>query len=498
MRSKLLKSFLVVVIFWWVATALYWSVADPMKNLHSLQQISHLASYVGIRIDTPVQANVLDALRIQIQVLKLWTLPLFGLTVLATLIGVGAIWHRAMKSHQARVERVAPAEDYRGVSVSLGPLPLPQVPFSKTVTLRSTNESLKALSDEERVLLQDVLGFFAGNPDAFAGENRQAGTLLPTTLALVNKALLSRNNPGLAAIAAAAGELGKITAWKQDEDGWRRVKNESREAARILAALPNWYSMPATERTALLFAVKYKGKPGLMPEIGKDPNVYRLARSLMDAETQTSQTVIEEARAKVYEQRDPETELLECFERELALLPFQSPGLPKNIPAVGWKKNGRAYLLENRLADSLLPKLPLEVRTAFVQGTRDKSARITPMTAAFLRIFAAKGWLVVENGKDKVAATEALWVIGAGKLDFSRVIILDLPPDLQEKLPAKDSYYEVVVKRPQFQSAVAAQSAVSKDDLMGGMLRPKSTAPKAPDAPAQQGKEVSTGDSLPS
>lgn len=65
----------------------------------------------------------------------------------------GAIWHRALKSHQAREERVAPAEDYRGVSVSLGPLPLPQVPFSKNVTLRSTNESLKALSDDERILL---------------------------------------------------------------------------------------------------------------------------------------------------------------------------------------------------------------------------------------------------------------------------------------------------------------------------------------------------------
>lgn len=70
-----------------------------------------------------------------------------------------------------------------------------------------------------------------------------------------------------------------------------------------------------------------------------------------------------------------------------------------------------------------------------------------------------------------VPAHEALWVIQAGKLEFSRVIILDLPDEILTRLPPKDSYYEVVVKRPLFQAPL--DGAISKNDLMGGMLRPK-------------------------
>lgn len=166
------------------------------------------------------------------------------------------------------------------------------------------------------------------------------------------------------------------------------------------------------------------------------------------------------------------------------MLPFQSPGLPKQIPAAGWKKNGRAYLLENRLTEHLQEKLSAEARAVLAPGGRDKSARISQMTAALLRVFHNKGWLVTEIGKDKAAPTEALWVIMAGKLEFTRVIILELPPDLVERLPAKDSYYEVTVKRPQFQAVM--QSNVSKDDLMelGGLLRPKSTPAAKPQEPA--------------
>jgi hypothetical protein len=493
MRSKLLKSFLTVAIFWWLATAFYWTVSDPMLNLKGLRGIAAMLSWLGVHLEVPSEANVLDALHIQTQVFKMWTLPLLVAAVVTTLAGVGIVWTRAIRVHKERVERVGSSGAYRGVSVTLGSLPEPQAPHGASITLRATDESLKVLTDPERALLSDVLGILAAHKEeAFAGQNAQPGTLLSNTLVNVRKALTSRNNPGLAAIVAAASELGKITAWKRDKEGaWVRTRSENRESARTLSALPSWYALDYTERVAVVFAVKYKGVAGQMPELSKDPTVYRLARSLLDNEVAVTAKAGEETPQRVFEQRDPDTELLTCFERELAVLPFQSAGMPKNIPAVGWRKNGRAYLLENRLADTLLPKLPAEVRAAFMPGARDKTARITPMTAAFLRIFAAKGWLVTEHGPDKLNPAEALWVITAGKLEFSRVIVLEMPSELNDRMPAKDSFYEITVRRPLFQSPVAAappQQQISKEDLMGGMLRPKS-------APAAKPAETSTAPS---
>ena len=496
MRSKLIKSFLVVFTFWWVVTALSWSVADPELNLNALRRVAQVLHWLGIGVSLPTVDGLMDAvtlqLRIQLQVLRLWSLPMVGLTMLGTVTGVALVWSKAIQSHKERDGRIAKSAAYRGVSVTLGPLPQPRLPESATVTLRPS-KALEVLSDGERAVLSDVLGLIAAQPTAFAGANREPGSLLKNTIAAAQKALGSRHQPGLAAVAAAANELGKLTAWAPDgEGGWTMAKNENRESARLLAGLDSWYALPYADRMALTYAVKYRGRPGEMPESARDPNVYRIARSLLEVETEMAAKTPEEIQPKTtaYERRDPDAELLEIFERELSMLPFQSPGLPKNIPAAGWKKNGRCYLLENQLANNLAPKLTAETRAAFVPANRDKTARVTPMTAAFLRIFESKGWLVLENGPDKVAANEALWVIQAGKLEFSRVMILNLPPDLVEKLPPQNSLYDVVVKRPMFQSAV--QTTVSKDDLMGGMLRPKSPAAAkpaevAPEAPPPAG-----------
>src|SRR5690606_16342279 len=147
---------------------------------------------------------------------------------------------------------------------------------------------------------------------------------------------------------------------------WIRVRNEQREAARLLSALPSWWALPEVERWAVLYAVKYHGQVELVPET-KNPAVYRLTRALLDRrpEPTVAPAVAEEVTAKAYEQRDPEIELFEVFERELAMMPFQTMGLPKNIPAVGWKKGNRAFFLENRVTEHLLSKLRPDLKTAF-------------------------------------------------------------------------------------------------------------------------------------
>ena len=479
MRTKLLKSFIIILGFWWTVTALLWSLAQPQTNLLSLQRVAALARYAHFGIKVPKSISVLNALTVQLQVLHLWTIPVLLATAFVSTLGAALVWLFAITHHKERKERIANGAPYRGINVSLGTLPIP-VPFpAAEIRFRSADKALKAMSEQEQTLLKDIVGIVAAHPEAFAGEHYPAGSLLEKTMDAVKKGFTNVHRPALAAIAAAANELGKITAWSKDADGsWTRKKPERREAARLLTALPSWWALPRTDRAAVLFAVKYQEQPENIPENPADPSAYRLTRLLLETGNSEPlpQSASEQIKEKVYEQRDPDTELLETFERELAMLPFQSPGLPKHIPAVGWKKNGRAYFLENMLIDNLIPKLPTHARSVLAPSGRDKTARISPITAALLRVFQAKGWLITESDKDKVSPTEALWIITAGKLDFTRVIILELPADLTERLPARDSYYEIIVKRPQFQSVV--QSAVSKDDLMGGLLRPKAAVQK--------------------
>jgi len=252
MRIKLLKSFLVVFLFWWLLTACLWSVADPVTNLLGLQRIAHLASFAGLHLAVPRSISVLDALDVQLRVLHAWTLPVTLATLVFTIIGLVVVWVWTLKHHRDRSNRIAKSDEYRGVSTSLGPLPALGTPQSVTIELRSSTEALSVISSEERTLLADVLGIIAANQEVFAGENRPAGSLLQRTLSAAHEALARRHHPGLAAIAAAASELGKITAWTKDEEGaWVRTKSEQREAARILSALPSWFALPSTDRLAV-------------------------------------------------------------------------------------------------------------------------------------------------------------------------------------------------------------------------------------------------------
>ena len=485
MRSRLLSSFLYVLIFWWLAAAFYWSVSDPRVNYESLQRVAALFPWVSAHL--PAHVNVLKAWGIQKQVLADWSFPLICATLVIAALGAATTWLVARRRHVEREARIGNEGEYRGISLTLGPLPPPQIPDHHTVRLRATDSSLQKLSEEERLLLGEVLGLLAANKDAFAGEGQEPGSLMSQTLKASYRALKQPEHPGLAAIAAAARSLGKITAWQQDQEtgSWQRVRPEARESARLLAGLPSWWEMDRTKRLAVLFAVKYYGHSEDIPEIPGDSGVQALTRALLlplqeaatpnaQAPQSTPSAAVEPEPAVVYEKLDPDTEVLRVFDREISVLPFQTYGLPRNIPAAGWKKGRRAYLLEYRLTESLYPKLSADAQAQFAPS--QEKVRIQPFTAQLLKVFASRGWLVTQHGNDKVKPEDALWVITAGKHDFSRVIVLDLPEDLLTKLPSKDSMYDVVIKRPLFVSPMT--SAVSKEDLFAGMLRPKTSTAK--------------------
>jgi hypothetical protein len=480
MRSRLLQSFLFVLGFWWFGAALFWSSADPRVNLRSLERV--LALFPWLSVQLPTHVTVLNAWTIQKTVLASWSLPLLIVTGLVALTGIGGAWAFAWRQHRQRGDRVRRSDGYRGISVSRGVLPVPHVPAVHALTLRSRDARLSKLTETQLAVLTDVLGLLAAQPDAFAGQDREPGSLLTHTLRATYAALADPHQPGLAAIVAAASELGKLTAWRKGEDGLAiRIRSEPRESARLLAALPSWWALPESERLAVLLAVKYYGRAEQMPEVGKDRTLHRLARGLLDRHAERVPPPEGTPSTRVYEKREPRVVLLETFERELAMIPFQTPGLPKNTLAAGWKVGSRVYMLDYRLNECLLPKLPPEIKETLTPA--GEKARLEPLIAALAKLFHEMGWLVLEEGDQRVSPDAPLWVIQAGKNTFRRVIIVDLPPPFLARLPSRDTHYEITVLHPLFQ--IALGTAISKDDLMGGMLRPKTSSTPPVDKSAE-------------
>lgn len=467
MRPKLLQSFVLVVLFWFVATTLYWSFASPSVNLEAALRLKGLLPLLPF--NPPAKASVLNALPIQAFVLKYWTLPVVLLSAVSFGLGYGAMWMLARRSNDERDERERGKGEFRGVTVTLGDLPLPEQLPRDEIGLESEGDELQRMTTAEKTLLEEILGTLHAANSSFAG----AGVTEDLTTHVSNlafRALQHRRQPALSALVAAAHELGKLTAYKKGPDGqWVELKSHDREAARILGTLPGWWGMPQHERLAVMLAVRYRSKPWEMPtEVEGDAGVYRTARDLLDIATGVQEQVVQEEQKKTLEKTELPDVVFDAFMQTLPGLAFQNRGLPKGVRAVAWKVGPRVYMLEIALREAVLKKIPAEIAGALKPAQKERP-RLQPFTVELLKALDERGWLVREIGKAKLATNEAVWTIQAGKLEFKGVIVVDVPEDCVQQLPPQDSMYEISVVGPMF--AVPGQQQFTKED-MEGLLGP--------------------------
>jgi DNA-binding transcriptional regulator YhcF (GntR family) len=479
MRPTLLKSFLISLIFWFVVTTLWWSFQRPEVNLAALARIKAILPFLPFEV--PATAGILQSLSVQKLVLTYWTLPVLLCVVLSGLTGYGIAWMRARKEDKTRSDREKGTGNYRGVTLTLGELPMP-VGFPKDdIDLGSDSTGMLArMTGPEKALLEDILGTISAHPNAYPGEGISI-SLLEHTLNIASMALTSTKRPGLSAIVAAGFELGKITAFKQKDDGsWSQLKRQDIEASKILGTLNSWYQLPAQDKTAVMLAVKYHTTPKLLPEPEGDTVVYRLAKELLTTADDTTAEVVVQEKQKTIEKtlstssKDLPDIIFDAFLQSLPLLSFQNRGLPKGVQAVAWKVGTRVYMLEIKLRETITSKIPLEVRGALTPNPKDR-ARLQPFTMELLKALHSRGWLVTNIKDTKVDPREALWNVKAGKLEFKGVIVIDVPPEYMSQLPSDDSMYEIAVTGALF-NAVGGTS-ISKQDLMGSVLRPSAEKP---------------------
>ena len=526
MRTRLLGSFLFVLVFWWLVLSFWWFTAPPQEALQRLTGTAALLPWA--RHLPSLKPTVFDFWQIQRDTVDLWTGPLTLVWIVAALLGAALVWGFAYHLHRRREGRVAPSATYRGVGITIGVLPAPASAERVEVSIDAANNELRELlsriDPSERALLEDLLAMLA------AAGLEQSGQ----TLERVERAL-ALPEPGLACIVEVACDLGE----------------SPRIRARILSSLPSWWSLAPVRRYGALLAVKHRGEElKLVPQMTGLPEASKLAREVLFAldgsepgasawkkkgpfylieggaapvrdvaevvparaaedpgvapespappAAPAEQPVAPSAAPAAPEPPRKPTGLLDIFCRELPNLPLHIGfGAPKNVP-MGWKRKGRLYLIEKTLAETLWHKLPADLKEQFSEAPAGPRS---PVTRALLEVLHLEGWLGTKNGLDELDAKDALWVVRSGKIDFKGVIVLaKLPESLIDQLPTEDSKFEMTILRPLFfasknperehspgetldrkelsanldtELASASSAArMSLDDLLGGLLRP--------------------------
>jgi hypothetical protein len=483
MRPTLLKSFLFALIFWFVVTTLWWSLQRPEVNLSALAQLKAFMPFLPF--DVPEDASILSSISVQRQVFTYWTIPVLFCVLLSGLAGYSVLWLKARGLHQEREGRETGKGTFRGVTLTLGDLPVPNVFPRDSVDLSGPENAalIAPLTGLEVTLLEDILGTIsAHSADAYAGEG-VSSTLEEHVSAITYQALQGKKRAGLSALVAAGHELGKITAYKKNPDGsWTAHKRQDVEGARILATLESWYALPALERNAVMMAVKYHSTPKFLPEPEGDVAVHRLAKELLNTSDETvAQVVVQEKQKTLDTVLSTSTKSLsdiifDAFLESLPSLSFQNRGLPKGVAAVAWKMGTRIYMLEIKLRETVTAKIPLEVRGALTPNPRDRS-RLQPFTVELLKALESRGWLVKTINDVTLDAKDALWNVKAGKLDFKGVIVIDIPAEYLQQLPSGDSMYDIAVTGALFNTFSGI--SMSKQDLLGSVLRPSADKPAA-------------------
>ncbi len=489
MQKQLLKSFMVVVLFWWTVFLLAFSLSEPSLNLEALKKIHHLLPFFHFGI--PATASALNALSLQITALKFWSAPLLGLTGVLALAGAGISALIAWRLQQARLRRErAGQKGWRGVRVTLGELPTPAVlpmlradlvfdsPEAETEVERQegpiTQKALLGLPEAHQRLIQEIIKVLAAHPEAYVGPGHQ-GTLLEHSLHVLEAALgrLEVQKEPLLPVAAIAHDLGKITTFQKNEEGeWERTGWHDKASARILATLPAWWGLSEEDQLVLDLAVRYDHSSRNMPFPTKDI----LRRRALDLQNllSTSDRTATAAEKQAILQDLPLPDLaFTAFMEALPTFPLHVAGHApaKGVQAAGWKQGDFLFLLEHQCRERSMSMLAPEVSAA-LGGAFRAQHKLAPFTQSLFEGLAARQLLVTEWEQQSVSKDNALWNLQSGTKAFKSVLILRITEDMRLRLPETDTTYVLTVLGPLREPSLPGEMNMGSALDLKGLLKP--------------------------
>lgn len=483
MRPKLLKSFIVVCLFWFAITTITWLLAEPGVNLKSLRDLAGLLPFLGLWV--PESASILNSWQIQLTVLGYWTVPILIGTLFIACLGLGFIWSWAIFQNKERSSREKGTGYFRGLVITRGVLPQPKLWTLDDLELKGTST---LLTKEELNVLADIMGIISSNA-AVIQKNQGVvieQDLIEYTMHLVRDALALKKQPGLAALVVAGNVLGFLARpeipFRAKE---KMMRFHDKTAVSAVTALPSWWALPEGTRNALMLCLRFYHRPREIPDLAGDSTTYSVARAALDVAYLVVNKVVEEEKQKTLESTESLSDVIfKVFIDCLPMLAFQSRSLARGVPAVAFKvSDSRVYLLDTRMRETLLKNISdTKLRQALTPNENENN-RLQPITLALLQTLDEKGWLVKEHEGITLEQDEALWNITSGNLEFKGAIGIDVPEEFQKLLPTRNSMYPIEISGTLFTPRKAANpqtastikgTPVSREDLpLRASTRPK-------------------------
>lgn len=445
MRDALLKSFIRLLIFWFLVVAIWWGFSNA--------RIAHSAASL---IGKAPNVNTFNAMLWMWFVVKHWTLSILAAAGLAFLLGYGIAHGIHWRKKRSLLSGVQPDESWRDIEVSIGKLPHPEWERNRDtepmlpIHFSSYKKQFEALPSEHRAVLKETLSVIAAHPDAYVGPGHTE-SLLEHTLNVLETTWneMGSNTDPLLPLLSAAHDMGKIRAWKKNKRGeWRRVGWHDEWSARLFSGLDSFPTLPEEDKRVAMIALRYAHKFSRAP-ILPQKETERLVRlhQLQESADRTATAAEKQAVLEVNAESMPELltrAFLESLTNELL---FYGARLPKGSKASVWRRGQRLHLSEPAVREAVIKNLPENVAAA-VESSR-RPGEINSVTLALIDALRVQGWLVealpepgtrVTDEKKEVPlmiANPPLWNVRSGNINLNGLLVVNIPPEEQYRLGAE-------------------------------------------------------------
>lgn len=281
MKIQLLRSFIIVLSFWWFLLLILWISGDSNNALNSLNSLLSLIPFMDSHQNQSTE--FINMVEVRFKVLSIWSAPILILAFISFGVGYGLKWFKAVNQEKERKARIKGNGQYRGIGITLGILPAPRQVNLESIELESEESPFpEDVSKEEIRVIEDIIGTMVAHPGCYSPEPSKS--LPDVALGLLEKGLQDERMPGLLAIVLTANELGNLTAYKKKDNGsFEKTKPVEKESARILVKMHSWWELGREDRNAVYLAVKYRNSIKDIPELFGIPEIAQKATYLAKA-----------------------------------------------------------------------------------------------------------------------------------------------------------------------------------------------------------------------
>ena len=440
MKYKLLQSFVFVVSIWYLILFAWFYI-----DYFTFDFIIHVFSGGGTNVDG-IDVSMLEPVK---QVLTYWTFPSLLITAIAIILGIFLAFLIEFLSIRKKNNIIKPADEWRGIKVSMGKLPLPawkpELQKCNTFilnTVRTLNKNNKPkdnlseqLESRHLQILCEILSYIDSNKDAFVGPGHGVN-LLQHTLDVLKRSWTPNCDP-LTPIVAAAHDAGKVLAWQRhpENNEWRRVGFHDDYGMLLISSLDSFQALDEEEKSVLKICIGYGHKENKIPILSK--GLALRVEKILSIVNQMDRLQTSIEKKEVLDKGLSLDVVIDAFIRAVKDSPFNTSETPNGSESICFRKGQTLYLLEPGFRDIFLSKLPEDIAAGFGSGFR-KMGNMSPPTVALINYLKEAHWIIQDGNGMKSEC--GLWSVQFGKKIFNGVLAVKLPEEILDQLPDETPY----------------------------------------------------------